>query len=121
TASLRSALMVWRQHLQTDELLPGGKYVGSDRIAGRFIVQYQKLDDDDGVVHELALAPALGCEVMEELKRWPGTLGIPGAEWRYRVTSYQAGEPDGNLFQVPAGYAIEQMREWMANARCLDR
>ena len=94
-----------------DELLPGGKYVGSDRIAGRFLVQYQKQDDDDGVVHELALAPELGCEVMEQLQRWPGTLGIPGAEWRYRVTSYQAGEPDGSLFQVPAGYAIEQMRE----------
>ena len=60
---------------------------------------------------ELSFAPELACEVMEEVHTWHGTLGIPGAKWRYHVTSYTPGEPDRSMFQLPVGYAVENKRE----------
>jgi hypothetical protein len=56
-------------------------------------VRYRAVDEK-GTETELSLAPSLACEVMEEVHTWPGTLGIPGAKWQYRVTSYKPGEPD---------------------------
>jgi hypothetical protein len=91
-------------------LLPGGTYLGSDRIAGRLVMRYRDVGED-GTLHQLSLAPELKCEVMDALVRWKGTLGIPGAQWRYRVTSYTPGEPPGTVFQIPAGYRVETTHE----------
>ena len=52
-------------------------------------------------MRELALARNLGCEVMEDVRTWEGTLGIPGAKWRYTVKSYTPGEPNRKVFQLP--------------------
>jgi hypothetical protein len=92
------------------ERLPGSTNFGSGRIAGAVVVRYHNVDKD-GTVHQLALAPELRCEVMEEILRWKGTVGIPGAQWRYRVTSYQPGEPDPRVFELPAGYSIQTARQ----------
>ena len=86
--------------------LPGGKRVGSSRIAGALVVQYRHVNDK-GTIRQLSLAPEHGCEVMEDLQRSKGTLGIPSALRRYRVTSYRPGEPDKSLFVLPAGYRVE--------------
>ncbi|MBC8165858.1 MAG: hypothetical protein H7Y20_08305 [Bryobacteraceae bacterium] len=59
----------------------------------------------------MSLAPGLACEVMEEIHTSPGTLGIPGAKWHYRVTSYKPGEPDQNMFRLPVGYIVQQKKE----------
>lgn len=67
--------------------------------------------DENGTETELSLAPGLACEVMEEVHTWPGTLGIPGAKWQYRVTSYKSGEPDRNIFRLPVGYVVQQKNE----------
>ena len=63
--------------------------------------------DEDGAFHEIAFAPSYDCEVMDEVRRWKGTLGIPGALWHRRITSYEAGEPDSKYFEVPTGYRVE--------------
>lgn len=81
------------------------KHAGSGRIAGQAVVSYQGVDED-GIFTEVSLAPALACEVMEVIRTWPGTLGIPGAKWHYLVTSYKPGEPDPTLFRPPAGYIV---------------
>src|SRR5260370_603196 len=86
--------------------LPGGERVGSHRSAGTLVMEYRGVDEK-GTVYQLFLAPEYGCEVMEEIVRWKGTLGIPGAHWRYRVTSYKPGEPDESVFEVPTGYRVE--------------
>lgn len=87
--------------------LPRGQRVGDGQIAGHAVVRY-RADTEDGAVTELSLAPALGCEAMEEVRTWPGTLGIPGARWRYRVTDYKPGEPAPSLFQMPGGCAVRR-------------
>ncbi len=89
------------------ERLPGGDRIGSGRIAGALVTQYRRVDDR-GTVSLLSLAPEFRCDVMEEIKRWKGTLGIPGAQWRFRVTSYKPGEPDKSVFELPAQYRVEQ-------------
>ena len=89
--------------------LPGGWRVASGRIAGALTVQYRHVDDK-GTTRELSLAPDYGCEVMEDIVRWKGTLGIPGAQWRYLVTSYKRGEPNKGVFELPAGYRVEKPR-----------
>lgn len=89
--------------------LGNSKPAGTGRVAGFDTVQYRSIDEG-GTEDELSLAPALACEVMEEVHTWPGTFGIPGAKWRYTVNSYQAGEPDPKLFRVPDGYKVEPGR-----------
>ena len=88
------------------ERLPGGERIGSGRIADALVMQYRRVDDG-GTVSLLSLALGFRCDVMEEIKRWKGTLGIPGAQWRYRVTAYKLGEPDKSVFELPAEYKIE--------------
>jgi hypothetical protein len=84
--------------------------VGTGRMAGHAVVRYRAVDQKDTET-ELSLAPDLGCEVIEEEHTWPGTFGIPGARWRYRVTSYTPGEPDRSIFQLPVGYTVENKRK----------
>lgn len=83
---------------------------GSRKVAGYEAVQYRGVSDG-GEEIELSLAPTLGCEVMELVRTWPGTLGIPGARWRYRITSYRSAQPDPKLFQVPPGYSVRHEPE----------
>jgi hypothetical protein len=73
--------------------LPGARYVGRARIGGAQVTEYQHIGRD-GTLRRLALAPGLGCEVMEEVERRKGTLGILGAQRHYRVTTYIPGEPN---------------------------
>lgn len=89
-----------------EERLHAGKRIRNDRIAGVDVVRYLAVDDYEEI--QLSLAPSLGCEVMEHVRTYPGTLGIPGARWRYRVTSYKSGEPDPGLFRLPAGYSVQK-------------
>jgi hypothetical protein len=90
--------------------LPDSELMSTGHIAGYETVEY-RLVQEDGEEIELSLAPAITCEVMEEVHTWPGTFGIPGAKWRYQVNSYQAGEPDQNRFRAPYGYNILHERE----------
>ncbi|HUS05245.1 MAG TPA: hypothetical protein VMZ52_03055 [Bryobacteraceae bacterium] len=84
-----------------------GKRTDTGQIAGHAVVSYRSVDEDDAVT-ELSLAPGLGCQVMREVRTWPGTFGIPGAKWQYQVTSYKSGEPDPSLFRLPAGYTLKK-------------
>lgn len=86
--------------------LPGAEYNGTGQVSGHPVVHYRVVETD-GSTTDLSLAPGLACEVMEEVSTLPGTLGIPGAKWHYRVTSYKSGEPDASLFQLPAGHTIQ--------------
>jgi hypothetical protein len=90
--------------------LSEGKSIGTGQIAGYEVVQYRAVDEK-GAETRLSLAPGLACEVMEEIHTSPGTLGIPGAKWQYRVTSYKPGEPDRNAFRLPVGYTVQQKTE----------
>jgi hypothetical protein len=56
---------------------------------------------------QLGFSPELGCEVMEEISERYWIFGIPNSRWRFRVTSYQSGEPDPAVFELPAGYRIQ--------------
>lgn len=80
--------------------------IGTGQVAGYHVIRYRAVAES-GITIELSLAPALNCEVMDEVETWPGTLGVPGAKWHYRVTSYKPGEPDRTLFRLPAGYTRE--------------
>ena len=51
-----------------------------------------------------ALAPSLGCEIMDDLELRFGKFGVPQYVIRYRITSYKLKEPDKKLFELPAGY-----------------
>jgi hypothetical protein len=87
--------------------LPGSKFAGSGKIAGHSVLRYRLVDEQE-TEREVAFAPTAGCEVMEEVQTWKGTLGIPGAKWHYIVTSYTSGEPDPTVFQIPAGYTLRE-------------
>lgn len=91
---------------QTAEmLLPGGERLGGGRIGGALVERYQRVD---GVAtNQLSLAPKYGCEVMESVEWRKGTLGIPAAYRRYRVTLYRPGEPDKSAFELHPGYRVE--------------
>ena len=80
--------------------------VGTNRIAGAVVVDYRS-EEADGSSRRISLAPQYGCEVMEEVARTKGTLGIPGSQWRYRVTSYKPGEPQRSAFELPSSYRVE--------------
>lgn len=80
------------------------------QVLGHRVVRYRAIDKE-GTEIELSLAPALGCEVMEHVKTWAGTLGIPGAKWHYRVTAYRAGEPDREVFSLPPGCVLHRQRQ----------
>jgi hypothetical protein len=82
-----------------------GKRIGTGKIAGHSVVRYQSVDDE-GVETELSLAPGLACEVMEEVRTWPGTFGIPGAKWHFLVTDYKPGEPERSIFRPPLDYHV---------------
>ena len=60
----------------------------------------------------LALAPALACEALEYSIGDTGFLDIPYRSWRYRVVSYQPGEPPPGTFRLPPGYQIKKPR-WL--------
>jgi len=75
-----------------EELLPQSHPAGTGELIGQPVVRYQAINES-GTMRELALARNLGCEVLEDVHTWKGTLGIPGAKWRYVVTSYTPGEP----------------------------
>jgi hypothetical protein len=85
------------------------KRIGANRVAGAVMVQYQS-EEADGSLCRISLAPGYGCEVMEQVVRTKGTLGIPGSQWRYRVTSYKPGEPSSGVFELPPGYRIESTK-----------
>jgi hypothetical protein len=87
--------------------MPGAKKIGEAQEAGYSVVRYRAVDRQGREI-QISLAPSLDCELMEEVRTSPGTLGIPGAKWRYYVTAYKAGEPDRNIFLVPPGYAVKR-------------
>jgi hypothetical protein len=89
--------------------LPSGNFKGNDSVAGQPVAVYSKSDDEEPS-YQMAFAPGLHCEVMERIETWKGTFGIPGAQSSYRITSFKPGEPDRSLFDIPAGYRIEQGR-----------
>jgi hypothetical protein len=60
----------------------------------------------------VALAPGLACEALEHSHIETGFLDIPYRTWRYRVVSYQAGEPPPDTFRLPPGYRIKKPR-WL--------
>lgn len=85
------------------EWFPESEQLGKGQVSGFTVIHYRRTGASNEV-EDVAFAPSLGCEVMEQDTRWPGTWGIPGARWHYRVTSYQAGEPDPKLFELPRDY-----------------
>ena len=76
--------------------------VGYGRVIGYEVARYQS---EDGY-SEIAFSTGLGCQVMEKVETTPGTLGIPGSKWHYRLTGYTAGEPDAAKFRLPEGYRV---------------
>ncbi len=80
--------------------------VGYGRVAGYEVARYRRSDG----FSEIAFATGLGCQVMEQVETTPGTLGIPGSKWHYRVTGYTAGEPDAARFRLPEGYRVKRGR-----------
>lgn len=85
--------------------LPNGKFIGSSEVAGARVVEYRE-EGNDGRLTYLALAPSLGCEIMDSLELQFGKFGVPTSIIRYRITSYKPGEPGNSLFELPAGYKI---------------
>jgi hypothetical protein len=76
---------------------------GTDEIAGQRVVRYFGFNNGGAEV-ELALAPALGCETMEEIHTYRGWAGLPAGKWEYRIHSYALGEPDPSVFRLPSDY-----------------
>ncbi len=68
-------------------------------VAGQPVVRWRVRDADEEA--ETALAPGLGCEVMELVRTTFGKFGIPASRSRFVVTAYKAGEPDAAYFRVP--------------------
>ena len=83
--------------------------VGTNRIESATVVEYRS-EEADGSSRRISLAPDYGCELMEEVVHTKGTLGIPGSQWRYRVTSYKYGEPSKSVFELPSGYRVESAK-----------
>ncbi len=92
-----------------NRILGAGKPMGAGLTAGQRVL-HSVTTTEDGEQQQVSLAPALDCEVMEVVHTCKGTFGIPGAKWRYAVTSYVSGEPDASYFQIPAGYSLRKPR-----------
>ena len=89
------------------ELLPEARQTGAGRVAGQDVLRFQA-SGENGSITEIALAPGLGCQVLEYDTRWPGTWGIPGTGQHWVVTGYASGEPDPKLFHLPTGYHLRR-------------
>lgn len=76
---------------------------GSDSVAGIPVIRYRATA---GVSHELALAPASGCDLLEEQWTTYNWFGIPTSRFHFVVRSYAPGEPRRDLLYPPAGYAV---------------
>ena len=78
--------------------------IGFGRVIGYEVARYRRRDG----YSEVSFATGLGCQVMEQVETTPGTFGIPGSKWHYRVTGYTAGEPDAAKYRLPAGYRLQR-------------
>lgn len=76
---------------------------GSDSVAGIPVIRYRATS---GVSHEVALAPASGCDLLEERRTTYNWFGIPTSHLHFIVRSYALGEPRRDLLDPPAGYAV---------------
>jgi hypothetical protein len=72
----------------------------------RFTARRRTLHRRDAETETIALAPDLGCEALEHSDYTLGFLGIPYRGWRYRVLSYEPGEPQASTLQLPADYQV---------------
>jgi hypothetical protein len=59
---------------------------------------------------DAALAPAFGCELMEEEEKTYNHYGLPTSYRHFRVTHYIPEEPDTALLTLPSGYSITERR-----------
>lgn len=77
------------------------KWEGAD--AGHRVITYttDPPEDSGSPVEEMSFAPDLNCTILESRTTWPGSFGIPGARWHYRVLDYRRGDPDPAKFQIP--------------------
>jgi hypothetical protein len=77
-------------------------------VAGIPVVRYRS--SEPSATHDAALAPAFGCELMEEEENTYNDYGWPTSHRRMRVTSYVPGEPDPALLELPPGYQVTERR-----------
>jgi hypothetical protein len=87
------------------ELLhPTAESLGFGKIAGFGVVRYKAFSESQ--YDEFALAPQLGCEVLEHRATTYNTWGFPTSHLYFVVRSYLPGDPPAELFQPPEGYAV---------------
>lgn len=77
-------------------------------VAGIPVVRYRA--SDRSASRDAALAPAFGCELMEEEEKTYNHYGLPTSYRHFRVTHYIPGEPDPALLTLPSGYSITERR-----------
>jgi hypothetical protein len=58
--------------------------------------------------HEVAFAPQLCCDLLEEKPASYNSIGIPTTWFHFIVRAYVTGEPKSESFYPPLGYAIRQ-------------
>ena len=77
--------------------------VGQGTIAGIGVILYRGSGTENE--HEMAFAPRLGCDLLEERNSTYNAIGLPTSRFHYIVRSYVVGEPDQKLFHPPPQYA----------------
>jgi hypothetical protein len=81
---------------------------GNGVVAGIPVVLYRARNQSAS--RDAALAPAFGCELMDEEETTYNHYGLPTSHRHFRVTHYTPGEPDPALLTLPPGYPITERR-----------
>jgi hypothetical protein len=90
-------------HMATAFALSGLRRIGEVFIAGVRSIEYTGKRSSTRRI-TVALAPSLGCTQMREIDRDFNSLGLPTSFNHSEVVSFQIGEPDPALFQIPKDY-----------------
>jgi hypothetical protein len=78
--------------------------ISVEKSAGRILgvaVERVSVDWPDGSGMDVYMAPSLGCEMLRTISRRNGQALETGVAQNLRV-----GDPDGDLFEIPAGYRL---------------
>ena len=81
---------------------------GHGVVAGIPVVRYRA--SDRSASQDAALAPAFGCELMDEEQTTDNYYGLPTSHRHFRVTYYVPGEPDPALLTLPPEYPVTERR-----------
>lgn len=93
---------------QTASAYFNGKRISYATVAGISVVRYRLVDESTS--EEMALAPLLGCDIMDHERTTFNDFGLPTSYYHLAVTTYVPGEPDPVLMMLPQGYQIVEKR-----------